>query len=401
MPQLRFSCVATGASCTIATGGRNPRLPWYQAADSPATTARVCSDRVRDKAGRAELVAASAGLGIEAGEPNPPVSYEPLDGPVAGPRRPAGGDPRGPSPTIASRMGSWISTICQGRPVRRSLGAVHHSEERRHVVRQLRAAAVAGRIDVAEVVLEVDPGADRYGRRQDAREDRASGRASGRTTRGRPDGRGTSRVFASAGRRCRPRSSHGRTRAGAARDPRRVPSRGRAPPSGRIPGGSPRTGGPVRARRAAARLNRRHGPLEQRPGRLGNRSSSKNVIASLQVLWWAPTNQVPLDRGPCGEQLPHARMLAICANARALGPPRPPPQAPQSCADSCGLLRLTIRVRRPARAARGDRERRVSSMTRRTMSAISRTVKPEYLPMGGASFLRSSSSRVRLALNGV
>ncbi len=32
--------------------------------------------------------------------------------------------------------------------------------------------------------------------------------------------------------------------------------------------------------------------------------------------------------------------LAMSANSRALAPPRRPPQAPQSCADSCGLLRL-------------------------------------------------------------
>ena len=32
--------------------------------------------------------------------------------------------------------------------------------------------------------------------------------------------------------------------------------------------------------------------------------------------------------------------FAMAAKSRALGPPRRPPQAPQSCADSCGLLRL-------------------------------------------------------------
>jgi hypothetical protein len=32
--------------------------------------------------------------------------------------------------------------------------------------------------------------------------------------------------------------------------------------------------------------------------------------------------------------------LRISAMARALGPPTPPPQAPQSCADSCGLFML-------------------------------------------------------------
>ena len=59
------------------------------------------------------------------------------------------------------RTGSWISTICQGKPGAQVAGrAVHHAEQRRDVVRQLRAAAVAGRIDVGEIVFQVDAGAD-------------------------------------------------------------------------------------------------------------------------------------------------------------------------------------------------------------------------------------------------
>ena len=41
-----------------------------------------------------------------------------------------------------------------------------------------------------------------------------------------------------------------------------------------------------------------------------------------------------------GQQPAHPRSFAIWAKARAFGPPRPPPHAPQSWADSCGLLRL-------------------------------------------------------------
>ena len=53
-----------------------------------------------------------------------------------------------------------------------ALRAVHDAEERRDVVRQLGAAAVPVRIDVAEVVLEADAGDDGHDRRHDAREDR-------------------------------------------------------------------------------------------------------------------------------------------------------------------------------------------------------------------------------------
>ena len=54
-----------------------------------------------------------------------------------------------------------------------ALRAVHHAQQRGDVVRQLGAAAVSGRIDVAEVVLEADAGDDGHDGRHDAREDRA------------------------------------------------------------------------------------------------------------------------------------------------------------------------------------------------------------------------------------
>jgi len=63
-----------------------------------------------------------------------------------------------------SRTGSWISTICQGRPVRRSLSIPRHAEQGGDVVRELGAATVAPRIDVAEVVFEADPRHHRHHR---------------------------------------------------------------------------------------------------------------------------------------------------------------------------------------------------------------------------------------------
>ncbi len=74
----------------------------------------------------------------------------------------------------SERTGSWISTICQGRPGPQVAGrAVHDAQQRRQVVRQLGAGAEAGVVDVREVILEVDPGADG----EDGLEDAASGSA--------------------------------------------------------------------------------------------------------------------------------------------------------------------------------------------------------------------------------
>ena len=66
------------------------------------------------------------------------------------------------------------------------------------------------------------------------------------------------------------------------------------------------------------------------------RSSSKNVTALLQVLRWAPTNHVvaSMDSPSAASSWRTRGSLAICAKARAFGPPRPPPHAPQSWADS-------------------------------------------------------------------
>ncbi len=75
---------------------------------------------------------------------------------------------------------------------------------------------------------------------------------------------------------------------------------------------------------------------------VGKRSRSKNVTLSSQVLWYAPTNVVSSGIvKPRSASISRTReSLAICAKARALGPPRPPLQAPQLYADSCGLFRL-------------------------------------------------------------
>ena len=54
-----------------------------------------------------------------------------------------------------------------------ALGAIHDAKKRRHVVRELRAAPVSGRIDIAEVVLEADSSHDGHDGGHDARQDRA------------------------------------------------------------------------------------------------------------------------------------------------------------------------------------------------------------------------------------
>ena len=65
--------------------------------------------------------------------------------------------------------------------MRRSLAAPFITpSKRRDVVRQLRAAAPAGGVDVGEVVFEVDARADRHGGLEDARQDRVLGVVLGR-----------------------------------------------------------------------------------------------------------------------------------------------------------------------------------------------------------------------------
>ena len=63
-------------------------------------------------------------------------------------------------------------------------GAVHDSQERRQVVRQLGAGAVAGVVDVGEVVLEVDPAADGEDGLEDPGQDTALGVILGGVIRG-------------------------------------------------------------------------------------------------------------------------------------------------------------------------------------------------------------------------
>ena len=67
----------------------------------------------------------------------------------------------------SDRTGSWISTICQGSPVRRSLAGpsiTPRSDAR--VVRQLGTGAESSVVNVREVILQVDPRANREYRRR-------------------------------------------------------------------------------------------------------------------------------------------------------------------------------------------------------------------------------------------
>ena len=111
------------------------------------------------------------------------------------------------------------------------------------------------------------------------------------------------------------------------------------------------------------------------------------------VLCCAPTNQVAASmRRPA--------LAKLCADARVVGhlgeragvrPAAPPPHAPQSWADSCGLFRLIDPW--PTTSTSGDRRSRipVSSSTRRTMSAHLPTVNPECFPSAAPRRSRSSS----------
>ena len=157
-----------GGFRTIATGGRNPRLPWYQRAPIHPDHRKAAFWRVCDEAVGAELPQL-AGLRIKAGEPDPAVAHEPFD----------------------VRVGLDHETR------RRSRGALHHDRQpgwlvdldhlpgksgpqialarppsRRAATSRCGAAwcrTVSGRIDVAEVVLEADAGDDGYDGGHDAR----------------------------------------------------------------------------------------------------------------------------------------------------------------------------------------------------------------------------------------
>ena len=126
--------------------------------------------RVRDEPGGAELPQ-RAGPRIEAGEPDPTVSHEPFDCWVA--------VHDAPQP-----IGSALHDDCQARRLvdlhhlprkpgpQIALRPIHDAKQRRHVVRQLCAAAVPSGIDVAEIVLKVDSGDDGHDGGHDSREDR-------------------------------------------------------------------------------------------------------------------------------------------------------------------------------------------------------------------------------------
>ena len=156
---------------TIATGGRNPRLPWYHAADSPVTTASACSGVCATKP-------------VERSSHNVPESAS----------RQASHTQRFRTSRSMRRVGlddtrqAFTRALDHNRQARGlvdfhhlpgkagaqiALRTVHDAEQRRHVVRQLGAAAVPGWVDVAEVVLEADSGDDGDHGTHDAREDGA------------------------------------------------------------------------------------------------------------------------------------------------------------------------------------------------------------------------------------
>ena len=224
-------------------------------------------------------------------------------------------------------------------------GAVHHAQQRRDVVRQLRAAAPAGRVDVRKVVLQVDAAADRDDGLQNARQDRAVGVVLGRVVRGEEraaveeqpasplapadDADGVGGVAA-----LRPHLGQV-LRAALDVLPRRREGqrqRGRLEPAAALVGvalaalarRSPRT----RSKsawcdaRQAVQVGIRHG-----------------VVAG--VVQAADEHRVGGNRQAALASSSRTRgSFSICAMARAFGPPAPPPQAPQSYADSCGLFRL-------------------------------------------------------------
>ena len=57
---------------------------------------------------------------------------------------------------MSSRAGWWLSVVCQGNPVRQSLGGViHHAQKAGDVVRQFYRAALSDGIDVGETTLQI------------------------------------------------------------------------------------------------------------------------------------------------------------------------------------------------------------------------------------------------------
>ena len=187
------------AGGTIATGGRNPRLPWYHVADSPVTTASACSGVCATKPVERSSHNVPECASRQASHTQPLRTSRSIAGLASTTRDRRS---RVASTTIARRVGSWISTICQGRPVRRSLCApsMTPSSDVTLCGSFVPQPYPVG-IDVAEVVLEADSGDDGHHGSHDARQDRASVIARGIVRRpGTRGGRGTARACASGGR---------------------------------------------------------------------------------------------------------------------------------------------------------------------------------------------------------
>ncbi len=70
----------------------------------------------------------------------------------------------------------------------------------------------------------------------------------------------------------------------------------------------------------------------------------------------------------------------MSANSRALAPPRRPPHAPQSCADSCGLFRLVEPWPRKTTTGAKSRTRPMFLSMPATRSAVSSSENPTGLP---------------------
>src|SRR5262245_28007666 len=110
-------------------------------------------------------------FGIETGKPEPTVSYEPFD------VRVALHDARQTIPGALHDDRETRGLVDLDHLPRKpgaqvALRTIHNAEERRDVVRQLRATAVSCGVDVAEVVLEADSRDDGHHRSHGARQDR-------------------------------------------------------------------------------------------------------------------------------------------------------------------------------------------------------------------------------------
>ena len=122
------------------------------------------------------------------------------------------------------------------------------------------------------------------------------------------------------------------------------------------------------------------------------------MIASLLVLCIPPTNTV--SGGMVSSRvLRRSRTrgsFRICAIARPFGPPRDPPQAPQSWADSWGLFMLLEPWPNISTSREKPDVSPVSRNTRSAMSVISSREKPTR-PFSGPGVGSSRSSRSRVS----